>query len=64
MGITRNVVLSLEAIERIFQVDHDMDYYYNVDLLIRYKVPINLPSSQSSISTEIKDTILQVSLPK
>src|SRR6266540_3182403 len=58
-----NIVRSLGIFERYFQIHHDIDYYYNVGLLIRYKVPLNLSLTSSSIPDEVKITILRILYP-
>ena len=64
--IKNNVVRPLGILERIFQIWHDIDYYYNVGFTIRYKIPINLSldsSTSSSISDETKNIILRILYP-
>src|SRR6266540_1682978 len=65
MTCESNIVRPLGILENFFQVNHDIDYYYNVGFLIHYKVPMIFPfaSSQSSISVEIKNIILQILYP-
>ena len=56
-----NIVRPLGCVERYFIIVHEIDYYYNVGLTIRYKIPINLslPSTDSlSIPNETKNIIL------
>src|SRR4051795_13041336 len=63
---TNNIVRPLGMFERVIQVIHDTDFYYNVGFTIRYKVPINLsihPSTSSPIPDETKNTILQILYP-
>ncbi|CAG8584282.1 10096_t:CDS:1 [Funneliformis caledonium] len=65
MGLRKTIIRPLGVIERIFQVNHDIDNYYNVGFLIRYKVPITFPFhiSKFSITTELKNDILNVLYP-
>ncbi|RIA82635.1 alcohol acetyltransferase [Glomus cerebriforme] len=59
-----NIVRPLGNLERFFQIVHDIDYYYNVGLTIRYKIPknVSLPTS-TSIPDEIKNKILRILYP-
>ncbi|CAI2167597.1 1830_t:CDS:1 [Funneliformis geosporum] len=61
-----DVIRPLGLLERYFQITHDIEHYYNVGLLIRYKVPLkfSLVSTPSTpIPTDTKDAILKILYP-